>query len=172
MSSTEAPLLLRLNEVEQRTGMKRSSIYRRIETAGFPAAVFLGAGRRMWRTEEVDAWLAKLPVSSTPVPPSMQKGPPKKRGRPPRNGPKEAPASMLNLPREVLVFCDDLILSIENAIGVRLSRSAVQRLALDIGLRVLTEHGVLEARKQYPPLWAVALNGGGEVRSAHEEPAT
>lgn len=49
---------IRLPEVEQLTGMKRSTIYKRIGEGRFPKQIDGGSGMARWYESEVAAWLA------------------------------------------------------------------------------------------------------------------
>lgn len=49
---------IRLPEVEQLTGMKRSTIYKRIGEGRFPQQIEAGSAMARWRESEVAAWLA------------------------------------------------------------------------------------------------------------------
>ena len=49
--------ILRRKEVEQRTGLSRSTIYLRIQEGTFPKPVNLGARAVGWLGHEIDAWL-------------------------------------------------------------------------------------------------------------------
>jgi len=49
--------LLRRPEVEQRTGLKRSSIYARIKEGTFPQPVSLGGRAVAWVEEEIAGWI-------------------------------------------------------------------------------------------------------------------
>lgn len=49
--------ILRRKEVEQRTGLSRSTIYERMATGGFPQPIPLGGRAVGWLENEVDAWL-------------------------------------------------------------------------------------------------------------------
>lgn len=49
-------VLLRLPQVQARTGLSRSEIYRRIASGGFPAPVKLGERASAWPEHEVTAW--------------------------------------------------------------------------------------------------------------------
>ena len=51
-----ATRLLHLREVLSRTSLSRTSIYRLMARARFPASVALG-GRVAWLEEEVEAWV-------------------------------------------------------------------------------------------------------------------
>ena len=50
--------ILKLKQVEGRTGLSRSSIYLRIQEGTFPRQVKLGARSVGWLENEIDAWLA------------------------------------------------------------------------------------------------------------------
>ena len=64
--------LLRLGDVCQRTGLSRSTIYRRMNEGTFPPTCSLGGRVKAWRSGEVQAWIdARVPTSSEPwLPPS------------------------------------------------------------------------------------------------------
>lgn len=50
--------LLRRKQVENRTGLSRSTIYARIAEGSFPRPIDLGGGRAVgWIEAEIDAWL-------------------------------------------------------------------------------------------------------------------
>ena len=50
--------LLRLPNVEARTGYRRSSIYAKIRRGEFPSPVALGARAVAWPSDAIDAWIA------------------------------------------------------------------------------------------------------------------
>ena len=50
-------IILRRRQVEQRTGLSRSTIYLRIAQGTFPKAVSLGARAVGWLESEVEEWL-------------------------------------------------------------------------------------------------------------------
>jgi prophage regulatory protein len=52
-----APRLLRRREVEDRVGLRRSEIYRRIAEGTFPKPLRLGARCVRWPEPAVDAWI-------------------------------------------------------------------------------------------------------------------
>ncbi len=56
------PRLLRLPEVEARTGLKKSTIYAAIRAGTFPQCVMVGPRSVAWRAAEVDAWCESRPV--------------------------------------------------------------------------------------------------------------
>ena len=53
----ENPKILRRRQVEERTGLSRSTIYLRIQVGTFPKPVNLGARAVGWLENEIDAWL-------------------------------------------------------------------------------------------------------------------
>ena len=50
--------LLRLPEVEARTGWKKSSIYAAMAAKTFPRPVRIGARCTAWHESEIEAWIA------------------------------------------------------------------------------------------------------------------
>jgi prophage regulatory protein len=50
---------LRLATVKARTGLSRSTLYRRVAEGSFPAPVGLGGRSVGWLDTEVDAWVAQ-----------------------------------------------------------------------------------------------------------------
>lgn len=50
--------LLRLPAVEERTGLKRSSIYAGVKNKSFPAPVRLSARAVAFREEDIDRWIS------------------------------------------------------------------------------------------------------------------
>lgn len=53
--------LLRLPEVLQKTGLKKSSIYASAKAGTFPKPVKVGARAIAWYAHEVDEWINELP---------------------------------------------------------------------------------------------------------------
>lgn len=53
-------IVLRRKQVEQRTGLSRSTIYLRMQNEAFPKPINLGGRAVGWLESEVDAWLASL----------------------------------------------------------------------------------------------------------------
>jgi prophage regulatory protein len=49
--------MLRLNDVRQRVGLSRSTIYERVREGDFPAPVQLGPRAVAWPSDEIDAWI-------------------------------------------------------------------------------------------------------------------
>ncbi|WP_458097350.1 helix-turn-helix transcriptional regulator [Roseomonas sp. WA12] len=86
---SEDDVLLRIGEVEERAGLSRSTIYKRMGEGTFPAAVQLGGGVVRWRRSEIRAWQQALPAreAAPPAPaamlPEASAGPAvRRRGRP------------------------------------------------------------------------------------------
>lgn len=50
-------IILRRKQVEQRTGLSRSTIYLRVAQGNFPKAVSLGARAVGWLESEIEEWL-------------------------------------------------------------------------------------------------------------------
>ncbi len=55
---SKVTLILRLKQVQSRTGLSRSTLYLRISEGKFPRQVSLGARAVGWVDAEVEAWLA------------------------------------------------------------------------------------------------------------------
>ena len=55
---TERTTFLRLAAVKARTGLGRSTIYRRMEAGTFPASVPISAGLIGWHEADIDRWVA------------------------------------------------------------------------------------------------------------------
>ncbi len=51
-------ILLRLPDVEARTGLKKSAIYAGMKASTFPQCLKLGARSSGWIASEIDAWIA------------------------------------------------------------------------------------------------------------------
>jgi prophage regulatory protein len=58
--------ILRRKQVQDRTGLSRSTIYLRISQGNFPKAISLGARAVGWLDSEVDEWLVKQLMQSRP----------------------------------------------------------------------------------------------------------
>ena len=55
---TNAPLrLIRLPQVMDRVGLKRSAIYQRMTEGRFPKSRLLGSRYTVWLESEIDAWI-------------------------------------------------------------------------------------------------------------------
>lgn len=50
--------LIRMPELLQRTGLSRTTIYRRIGNGTFPRGVPIGANSCVWHASAVDRWIA------------------------------------------------------------------------------------------------------------------
>lgn len=57
--------LLRLPSVENKTGLSKSEIYRRIKAGTFPMPIKLGARAVAWPAAQIDAWVNDLVGKST-----------------------------------------------------------------------------------------------------------
>lgn len=51
--------LLRLPDVEARTGLKKSAVYAGMKAGTFPACVKLGPRAAAWPLSEIEAWIAQ-----------------------------------------------------------------------------------------------------------------
>lgn len=51
--------ILRRKQVEQKTGLSRSTIYLRIQEGNFPRPINLGVRAVGWLENEIEAWLAE-----------------------------------------------------------------------------------------------------------------
>ena len=58
--------ILRLPEVMERTGLKRSTIYLHISESAFPKQINLGEHSVGWLESEVNEWIANRIASSRP----------------------------------------------------------------------------------------------------------
>ena len=56
--------LLRRDEVEERTGLARTTIYRKMREGSFPEPLQVGARAVRWSASEIDSWLAGRPRAS------------------------------------------------------------------------------------------------------------
>lgn len=56
-------VILRIKSCEARTGLSRSSIWKRVKAGTFPAPLELGPKARGWRESEVEEWLQSRPVA-------------------------------------------------------------------------------------------------------------
>ena len=55
--------LLRRRQVEEITGLSRSSIYRLMRDGKFPRPVKVGLAAVRWRASDITAWLESRPVA-------------------------------------------------------------------------------------------------------------
>ena len=58
--------VLRITQVQARTGLSRSSIYVRVANGTFPKPIRLGARAIGWIESEVDAWIREQIAASRP----------------------------------------------------------------------------------------------------------
>ncbi len=58
-------ILLRRREVEERTGLSRASIYRRIGDGKFPPPVRVGSMAVRWKESDITAWIQSLPTATS-----------------------------------------------------------------------------------------------------------
>ena len=58
--------LLRLPEVMDRVGLRRASIYQRMNEGRFPKSRSLGAKCSVWVESEIDAWIEEVIGSQVP----------------------------------------------------------------------------------------------------------
>ena len=56
--------LLRIDQVQERTALGRSTIYRRIAAGAFPRPCSLGPGAIRWRESAIDRWIRTLPEAA------------------------------------------------------------------------------------------------------------
>jgi prophage regulatory protein len=61
MEAAMKAVLLRLGQVEQATGLKKSAIYAKIKNGEFPVAVRLGSRSVAWRSDDIQEWIDGLP---------------------------------------------------------------------------------------------------------------
>ena len=61
--------LLRRREVEEITGLSRSSIYRLMQEGEFPRPVKVGPAAVRWRASDIAAWVESRPVSTGDIEP-------------------------------------------------------------------------------------------------------
>ena len=55
--------LLRRRQVEDITGMSRSTIYKMMQSGEFPRPVRIGPAAVRWRTSDITAWMESRPVA-------------------------------------------------------------------------------------------------------------
>lgn len=60
--------MLRIREVIDRTGLSRTTIWRRERSGRFPRRRDLGGGLVGWAEDEIDHWLESLPVIGSEEP--------------------------------------------------------------------------------------------------------
>lgn len=57
MATVPADRILRINAVLDRTGLSRSTLYRKIESGSFPKQIAISTRCAGWRESDVDAWM-------------------------------------------------------------------------------------------------------------------
>ena len=63
-ANAHPPRLLRLPEVMDRVGLRRSAIYQRMSEGRFPKCRTLGARCSVWVEAEINAWIDSIVCSS------------------------------------------------------------------------------------------------------------
>lgn len=58
MAIDEHKSILRIHQVEQRTGYKRPTIYKKIKLGEFPRQIPLGARAVGWLESDIDNWIS------------------------------------------------------------------------------------------------------------------
>jgi prophage regulatory protein len=58
MTGEQRNRLVRLPEVKDRTGLSRTSIYRKMDAGEFPSAIKLSKNAVAWRETELERWIA------------------------------------------------------------------------------------------------------------------
>ena len=56
--------LLRRSEIEVKTGLTRSTIYRLMRAGEFPEPLKIGPRAVRWRATEIESWIAERPRAS------------------------------------------------------------------------------------------------------------
>ena len=56
---TTGETLLRLPDVEARTGLRKSAIYQGMKAGTFPTCLKLGTRASAWPSSSIDAWIAE-----------------------------------------------------------------------------------------------------------------
>ena len=69
MGTANTDRLLRLREVQSRTALGRSSIYRMMRDGSFPEPLKVGVRPVRWRESEIEGWLAARPRVTDDRPP-------------------------------------------------------------------------------------------------------
>ena len=60
--------LLHRDEVEERTGLSRSTLYRKMREGSFPSPLQVGVRAVRWPCSEIEAWLAARPRATGEAP--------------------------------------------------------------------------------------------------------
>ena len=61
MTTPDAPEMLRMTDVLKRTGMSRTSLYRKLRVGAFPTPLELSSNAIGWHAHEVDDWIGSRP---------------------------------------------------------------------------------------------------------------
>ena len=69
MGTANTDRLLRRSEVQSRTALGRSSIYRKMRDGSFPEPLKVGVRAVRWRESEIEGWLAARPRATGNRPP-------------------------------------------------------------------------------------------------------
>ena len=69
MAASTADRLLRLSEVAARTGLGRTTIYRKMREGSFPEPLRIGARAVRWPESEIEDWVATRPRATGDTPP-------------------------------------------------------------------------------------------------------
>ena len=69
MATQTGDRLLRLSEVQARTALSSTTIYRKMREGSFPEPLKIGARAVRWPESEVEAWLAARPRATGDTPP-------------------------------------------------------------------------------------------------------
>ena len=64
MAAATTDRLLRLSEVQTRTALSRTTIYRKMRDGSFPEPLKIGVRAVRWPESEIAAWLAARPRAS------------------------------------------------------------------------------------------------------------
>ncbi len=65
MADIPTTRLLRIRDLEQKVGLSRATIYRRIAAGTFPRPRQVGEQAVAWVESEVDTWIGSRPVAGT-----------------------------------------------------------------------------------------------------------
>ena len=68
IANSEANRILRRRQVEERTGLSRSTIYRRMQAGTFPPAIALGGRLVGWRAADIEKFLESPARYRAPAP--------------------------------------------------------------------------------------------------------
>ena len=57
--------LLRIPRVTNKTGLARTTIYKKVADGTFPPPVKLTSNTVAWRSEDIDKWIAERPIADS-----------------------------------------------------------------------------------------------------------